>query len=54
MASPVKTAFAPAMKHIACSASDNVCLPAASRIIVLGKTIRAVEIVRTNVCAATG
>lgn len=49
MASPVKTAFAPAMKHIACSDSVNFCLPAASRIMVVGIAMRAVAIVRTIV-----
>jgi hypothetical protein len=44
--SPVNTALAPAMKHIACSDSAKVFLPAASRIIVVGNTIRAVAIVR--------
>ena len=52
--SPVKTAFAPAMKHIACSDSESVCRPAARRIIVEGRTIRAVAIVRIKVCEETG
>lgn len=47
--SPVKTAFAPAMKHIACLDSSSVCLPAARRMIVVGRTIRAVAIVRSSV-----
>lgn len=47
--SPVNTAFAPAIKHIACSASDSVCLPAARRIIVPGIVIRAVAMVRRRV-----
>ncbi len=46
--SPVKTAFAPAMKHIACSDSLKVFLPAARRMIVLGMAMRAVAIVRTS------
>ena len=54
MASPVKTALAPAMKHMACSDSLNFCLPAASRIIVVGMTIRAVAIVRTRVWCEIG
>jgi hypothetical protein len=66
--SPVKIAFAPAMNayHVslasseysaltmACSVSLNVCLPAASRMIDLGKTIRAVAIVRRTVWTETG
>lgn len=52
--SPVNTAFAPAMKHMACSFSANVCLPAASRMIVEGSTIRAVAIVRRSVWCLTG
>lgn len=67
--SPVKIAFAPAMNAysisfvrqpdtrkltIACSVSVNVCLPAASRIIDLGRTIRAVAIVRRTVWTETG
>lgn len=51
--SPVNTALAPAMKHIACSDSASVFLPAARRIIVLGSTIRAVAIVRTSMWYAT-
>ena len=47
--SPVKTALAPAMKHIACLNSSSVCRPAARRMIVLGSTIRAVAIVRSSV-----
>jgi hypothetical protein len=39
---------------IACSVSLNVCLPAASRMIDLGKTIRAVAIVRRTVWTETG
>lgn len=49
IASPVKTALAPAKKHIACSESLSFCLPAASRMIVVGIAIRAVAIVRTIV-----
>jgi len=66
--SPVKIALAPAMNAcfvstepcslriptIACSVSLKVCLPAASRMIALGKTIRAVAIVRRTVCTETG
>ena len=52
--SPVNTAFAPAMKHIICSGSPRVCRPAARRIIVLGRTIRAVAIVRSTVGNGTG
>ena len=52
--SPVKIAFAPAMKHIACSGSARVFLPAARRMMVVGKTIRAVAIVRTKVWYGTG
>lgn len=64
--SPVKIALAPAMNAcfvssvrrcvltMACSVSLNVCLPAASRMIALGKTIRAVAIVRRTVCTETG
>jgi hypothetical protein len=47
--SPVKTALAPAMKHMACSFSLSVCRPAASRIMVVGRTTRAVAIVRSKV-----
>lgn len=47
--SPVNTALAPAIKHIACSDSASVFLPAARRIMVLGRTIRAVAIVRIRV-----
>lgn len=47
--SPVNTAFAPAKKHMACSFSDSVCRPAASRMIVDGSTILAVEMVRKSV-----
>jgi len=53
MYSPVKTALAPAMKHIACSASASVFLPAANRMIVEGMAIRAVAIVRMRVWIAT-
>lgn len=52
--SPVKTALAPAMKHIACSDSFSFCLPAASRMMVVGMTIRAVAIVRTMVWCGMG
>lgn len=52
--SPVKMALAPAMKHIACSASLSVCRPAARRMIVDGITMRAVEIVRRSVWYGTG
>lgn len=52
--SPVNTAFAPARKHIACCVSSSVCLPAASRMIVPGRTIRAVAIVRRIVWYGTG
>lgn len=52
--SPVNTALAPAMKHIACLASSSVWRPAASRMIVLGSTILAVAIVRSSVCHGTG
>lgn len=52
--SPVKTAFAPAMKHIACFVSSSVCRPAARRMMVVGSTIRAVAIVRTSVWYGTG
>lgn len=52
--SPVNTAFAPAMKHIACCVSSIVCRPAASRIIVAGSTIRAVATVRNSVWNGTG
>lgn len=51
--SPVKTALAPAMKHIACSASERVCRPAAKRMIVEGIAIRAVAMVRSKVWCAT-
>ena len=46
--SPVNTAFAPAMKHIACSFSLSPCRPAASRMIVVGRTTLAVAIVRRS------
>lgn len=46
--SPVNTAFAPLMKHIACSFSLSPCLPAESRMIVVGRTILAVAIVRRS------
>lgn len=52
--SPVKTALAPAMKHIACSDSESMFLPAEMRMIVEGSTIRAVAIVRTIVWNFTG
>lgn len=52
--SPVNTALAPAMKHIACLDSSSVCRPAARRMMVLGSTIRAVEIVRRMVWNPTG
>jgi hypothetical protein len=52
--SPVNTAFAPAMKHIICSDSPRVCRPAARRMIVLGRTTRAVAIVRSTVENGTG
>ncbi len=52
--SPVKTALAPAMKHIACSDSESVFRPAAKRMIVVGSTIRAVAIVLTKVWCETG
>lgn len=52
--SPVKTAFAPAMKHMACCDSARVFLPAARRIMVVGRTIRAVAMVRTKVWYGTG
>jgi len=39
---------------IACSVSLKVCLPAASRMIDLGKTIRAVAMVRRTVWTETG
>jgi hypothetical protein len=52
--SPVKTAFAPAIKHMACCGSARVFLPAARRIMVVGRTIRAVAIVRTRVWYGTG
>src|ERR1700728_507262 len=51
--SPVKTALAPAMKHIACSDSASVFLPAANLIIVVGNTMRAVAIVRISVWYGT-
>lgn len=44
--SPVNTALAPAMKHIACSASVYEMRPAAKRTIEVGSTIRAVAITR--------
>lgn len=47
--SPVNTAFAPARKHIACSASVNSCRPAARRITVVGSAMRAVAMVRSMV-----
>ena len=47
--SPVNTALAPAMKHMACSDSARVFRPAASRMIVVGIAMRAVAIVRTKV-----
>lgn len=52
--SPVNTALAPAMKHIACCVSSSVCLPAARRMIVAGITTRAVDIVRRMVWNGTG
>ena len=52
--SPVKTAFAPAMKHIACSDSAKVFRPAARRMIVVGIAMRAVAIVRIKVWYGTG
>ena len=52
--SPVKTALAPAIKHIACFVSSSVCRPAASLIIVLGRTIRAVAIVLRSIWYETG
>lgn len=52
--SPVKTALAPAMKHIVCSDSPRVLRPAASLIIVPGRTMRAVAIVRTRVWYGIG
>jgi len=54
MLSPVNTAFAPAMKHIACSFSLSPCLPAASRMIVVGRTILEVAIVRRSTWWETG
>ena len=39
---------------MACSVSLNVCLPAANRMIALGRTIRAVAIVRRTVWTETG
>lgn len=47
--SPVKIAFAPAIKHITCCDSSKVCRPAARRMIVVGSTIRAVAMVRRSV-----
>lgn len=52
--SPVKTAFAPAIKHMACSDSFKVFRPAASLMIVVGNTTRAVDMVRTSVWNDTG
>ena len=52
--SPVNTAFAPAIKHIVCSGSLSICRPAARRMIVLGRTIRAVATVRSTVGNGTG
>lgn len=43
--SPVKIAFAPALKHRICSASLMVVLPAAIRMMVAGITTRAVAMV---------
>ena len=54
IASPVKTALAPARKHIACSASEYVCRPAARRMIVEGITMRAVAIVRKMTSCGRG
>ena len=52
--SPVNTALAPAIKHITCSDSFSVFLPAASRIIVEGRAILAVAMVLTKVWCFTG
>ena len=52
--SPVKMALAPAMKAMACSVSLNSCRPAARRMMVLGRTIRAVAMVRRTVWTLTG
>jgi hypothetical protein len=53
--SPVNTALAPAMKHMICSDSENLCRPAESRMIVDGKAILAVAIVRSIVwCGIIG
>jgi hypothetical protein len=41
------------MKHIACSDSASVFLPAANLIIVVGNTMRAVAIVRISVWYGT-
>ena len=50
----MKIALAPAMKHRACSLSEYVCRPAASLIIDVGKTMRAVAIVRRIVVWGRG
>lgn len=52
--SPVKMALAPAMKHIACFDSSSVCLPAAKRMMVWGRTIRAVATVLRSVWYGIG
>src|ERR1700761_8881453 len=52
--SPVNTALAPARKHMACSDSARVFLPAASRMMVFGSTMRAVAIVRRRTWYFTG
>ena len=47
--SPVKIAFAPAIKHIICSDSGITFRPAAMRMMVVGMTTLAVAIVRARV-----